>query len=66
MVFLIFGPLILLLNALVDTVYFILHVYQTDLDETTTKKIYNERDTQQKNIPIHRRTFEKMFKYFKT
>jgi len=65
-VFLIFGPLILFFNSLVDTVYFLIHVYKMDLDKTEAKKVYSESDIRRKNIPIHRRTFEKMFKYFQT
>ena len=42
LLFLIFGPLILLGNAVTDSYWFIAHLYKMDLDKAETKKSKQE------------------------
>lgn len=60
--FLVFGPVILLLNAIVDIIMFIRHTYLTDLD-TQAKQKLEDRGYGTTNS-IDQRTFKKMLHYF--
>ena len=63
-VFMLFGPLLLIANALIDIVWFLIHIYKKDLDKTVTKRAKSEVETE---LPeIHRRTYKKMLRYFET
>ena len=60
--FMLFGPLILVLNALVDIVWFLIHIYKKDLDKTVTK---TKGKQEAEALPeIHRRTYKKIQEYF--
>ena len=62
LLFMIVGPLIMVLNVIVDTYWFIRHLYKTDLDKSVTKKIKSEVSME---LPeIHRRTYKRMLIYF--
>lgn len=62
--FMLFGPIFLVANALVDIVWYLIHVYKKDLDKTVTKRAKSEVETE---LPeIHRRTYKKMLRYFET
>jgi hypothetical protein len=60
LMFTIFGFVLLLLSVLVDQVWFILHIYKMDLDKT-----YYFKASQNETPEIHRRTYKKLFEYFK-
>ena len=61
-IFMLFGPLVLVLNALVDIVWFLIHIYKKDLDKTVTK----QKGKQDADVlpEIHRRTYKKIQEYF--
>lgn len=58
LLFIIFGPVLLSLNCVVDLFWFLIHLYKMDL-EVSSKKM-QDSDT----IDINRRTYKKMLKYF--
>ena len=61
-VFLLFGPILLAFNMIVDTYWFLVHLYKMDLDKSVTKKSKEEKLTE---LPeIHRRSYKRMLKYF--
>jgi hypothetical protein len=62
LLFMILGVLILVLNLIVDTWWFVSHLYKTNLDKTITKK---EKQEVSLELPeIHRITYKKMLAYF--
>jgi hypothetical protein len=63
--FMLFGPLLLILNVIVDTVWYLIHVYQTNLDRSNSSKAFVGHDDIE-NDEIHRRTYKKMLSYFET
>jgi len=57
--FLAVGPLILLLNFVVDLCWFVVHLYKMDLEKT------KHRETQDgSGYEIKRRTYKRMIEYF--
>lgn len=58
--FLAVGPLVLVLNYLVDLYWFIAHLYKMDLEKANTKG----DPTAAKESEINRRTYKKMLEYF--
>jgi len=66
--FFLIGPYILIMNAVVDIFWFIAHVYKMDLDKTEHKNVfrYSRTTDEADRMPLHRRTYKKMFKYFET
>ena len=60
-IFMLFGAIVLLLNFLVDIVWFLIHTYKKDLDKTVTKTKGKDVDA----LPeINRRTYKKIHEYF--
>ena len=62
-IFLLLGPLLLGLNVLVDSVWYLVHVYKTDLDRSNSSKAFIASD-ELSHVEIHRRTYKKMIRYF--
>ena len=62
--FVVFGPLILCLDALVDIIWFLIHMYKTDLDMVAKQK--QEDHGFGITNSINCRTFKKMLYYFET
>jgi hypothetical protein len=60
LLFTVFGFVLLLLSVLVDQVWYVLHVYKMDLDKT-----YYYKASKSETPEIHRRTYKKLFEYFK-
>jgi len=58
--FMITGPLLLLLAAFVDSFWYFVHVYKTDLDMTIHGKERSKNDPPE----LNRRVFKKMREYF--
>lgn len=61
--FLLIGPLLLLINVGVDSVWYLIHIYKSDLDRSNSSKAFIGND-QLKFAEVHRRTYKKMLKYF--
>lgn len=61
--FLIFGPILLSMNVVVDTVWYFIHIYMPRLDRSNSSKAFVGSGTND-NIEIHRRTYKKMLEYF--
>ena len=56
------GPLFVTFSFLVDSFWFFVHMYKSDLDKTITKRTKSEETS---DLPeIHRRTYKKMLSYF--
>jgi len=51
------------LNLIVDTFWYLIHVYKMDLDRSHSSKAFIASD-ELNNVEIHRRTYKKMIKYF--
>ena len=64
LIFMIFGIILLVLNAIIDIVWFLIHVYKKDLDKTITKR--SKSEVEEELPEIHRRTYKKMLRYFET
>ena len=61
--FIIVGPILLLLSMIVDIFWFTAHVYKMDLDKSVQKKVFTY-DKEEESLPLHRRTYKKMLMYF--
>ena len=62
-IFLVFGPLLLVLNVLVDTVWYLIHIYRPQLDRSNSSKAFIGEDNID-SVEIQRRTYKKMLDYF--
>jgi hypothetical protein len=60
LLFLALGPLLLLLNFLVDLFWFLIHLYKMDLEKTR----HSKEDTETGGQEIKRRTYKRMIEYF--
>jgi hypothetical protein len=62
-IFLIFGPLLLILNVVVDTVWYLIHIYRSQLDRSNSSKAFIGEENIE-SVEIQRRTYKKMLDYF--
>lgn len=60
-IFMVSGPLLLMLACFVDSFWFICHVYKTDLDKN---EYVNEHQSKGDSPELNRRVFKKMNEYF--
>ena len=60
LLFMIFGPVLLILAAFVDSFWYVAHVYKRDLDKT----IHGEERSKDDPPELNRRVFKKMREYF--
>lgn len=63
--FLLFGPMLLGLNVVVDSGWYLVHIYKSDLDRSNSSKAFIGND-QLNHVEVHRRTYKKMLRYFET
>ena len=64
-IFLIFGPLLLTANVVVDIFWYLIHVYRPKLDRSNSSKAFIGADNIE-GVEIQRRTYKKMLEYFET
>jgi len=59
--FLVFGPVLLILNVIVDSFWYFAHVYKMDLDKSSSSKAFS---VDKELVEVHRWTYKKMLRYF--
>lgn len=64
-IFLLFGPILLGLNVIVDCGWYLVHIYKSDLDRSNSSKAFIGND-QLNHVEVHRRTYKKMLRYFES
>jgi hypothetical protein len=48
-------------NVIVDTFWYLAHVYKMDLDKSSSSKAFS---VDKELVEVHRRTYKKMLRYF--